>query len=320
VNDELPLVTVIIPARPDQTVIHAVEAARQLDYPAGRLEILVARGTQPSAQRNAALQAAHGEFIYFLDDDSIPPPDMLKRGLAHFAQPEVQMAGGPNLCPVEAPFLEQVFARVMVSPLAFGGSVARYGGKGTVRASSEKELILCNLLARRASLLAAGGFDEKLYPGEENVLMDELQKRGGRLIYDPDLIVYRRPRSTLKAFCKMLFHYGRSRSELFRLHPTMNSALNFAPPLFCLYLLLLPAMPLFMLWPLGLYGSAVLLQGIALLITRKRPVITLIALPLLVLTHLLYGLGFWRGLFTRPSPPPPSVRQSIPLEFVQSIR
>jgi hypothetical protein len=100
----------------------------------------------------------------------------------------------------------------------------------------------------------------------------------------------------------------------------MNSALNFAPPLFCLYLLLLPAMPLFMLWPFGLYGSAVLLQGIALLITRKRPVITLIALPLIVLTHLIYGLGFWRGLFTRPSPPPPSVRQSIQLEFVQSIR
>jgi hypothetical protein len=78
-------------------------------------------------------------------------------------------------------------------------------------------------------------------------------------------------------------------------------------------------MPLFMLWPLVLYGAAIALQGIALLITRKRPVITLITLPLIVVTHVIYGLGFWRGLFTRPSPPPPSVRESIQLELVQSI-
>src|SRR5213075_1736262 len=78
-----------------------------------------------------------------------------------------------------------------------------------------------------------------LYPNEENALMDELQKRGGKLIYDPEFIVHRRPRSTLKAFMKMLKTYGRGRAEQFRLHPTPGSALNFAPPLFCLYLVLL---------------------------------------------------------------------------------
>ena len=34
--------------------------------------------------------------------------------------------------------------------------------------------------------------------------MDELQKRGGKLVYDPTLLVARRPRSTLKAFARML--------------------------------------------------------------------------------------------------------------------
>jgi len=59
-----------------------------------------------------------------------------------------------------------------------------------------------------------------------------LQKRGGKLIYDPQLIVHRRPRHSLRAFLKMLLTYGRGRAEQFRVTPTFGSALNFVPPLF----------------------------------------------------------------------------------------
>ena len=109
-NESLPTVTVLIPARPGQAEIKALAAARALEYPADRLDIIVARGKQPSVQRNAAMKAARGELIYFLDDDSVPPPGNLRRAVAHFADPKVQMVGGPNLCPPEAPTLEQVFA------------------------------------------------------------------------------------------------------------------------------------------------------------------------------------------------------------------
>jgi len=78
--------------------------------------------------------------------------------------------------------------------VAFGPSRARYYQVGAVRASSEKELILCNMLTRREATLELGGFDEALYPNEENALMDELQKRGGKLIYDPAVVAQRRPR------------------------------------------------------------------------------------------------------------------------------
>src|ERR1043166_7694638 len=232
----MPSVTVIIPPRPEAVEIDAVRAARALDYPVENLEIILARGKQPSAQRNAALKEATGDLIYFLDDDSVPEPKNLRRIIGHFADPDVKMVGGPATCPADAPALEQPFALVLGSWLAFGPSRARYTPVGTVRQTSEKELILCNLVARREPLLALGGFNEALYPNEENALMDELQKNGGKLIYDPALIVYRRPRHTLKAFCKMLMTYGRGRAEQFRLHPTPGSALNFVPPLFCLYL------------------------------------------------------------------------------------
>ena len=309
----MPSITVLIAARPGQAEIKAVAASRALDYPADKLEIIVARGQQPSAQRNAALKAAGGDLIYFLDDDSAPEPGNLRRAVSHFTDPKVQMVGGPNLCPPDAPPLEQVFALVLASWLAFGPSRARYAAVGQVRETSEKELILCNLLARRQSMLDLGGFNEALYPNEENALMDELQKQGGKLIYDPQLLVHRRPRPSLKAFARMLMTYGRGRAEQFRLHPTPGSALNFVPPLFCLYLVALPfvlvltAIGKIYLLPLLFYALAVLAQAGALA-ARGKLLPSFAAIPLIVLTHILYGLGFWRGLFTplrRPGQRPP---------------
>jgi hypothetical protein len=318
----LPTVTIIIAARPDQSEVKAVTASRALDYPPECLEIIVARGKQPSVQRNAALHAAHGDLIYFLDDDSVPEPKNLRRIVGHFSDPKVMMVGGPNLCPKDAPPLEQTFALVLASWLAFGPSRARYTPVGSVRETSEKELILCNLVARRQALLDLGGFDEKLYPNEENALMDQLQAEGGKLLYNAQMVVYRRPRHSLKAFAKMLMSYGRGRAEQFRVNPTMGSALNFVPPLFLVYLGALP----FVLWcaptwrvkalvPLVFYAVTVLGQGLAL--TRAgEPRHALAAIPLIVLTHVLYGLGFWRGLFTRLKPPDEKPPTEVTLEKV----
>lgn len=304
-----PRVSIIIAARPDQARIQAVNAARQLDYPADRLEIIVARGKQPSVQRNTAIRSATGDWIYFLDDDSVPPPQNLRLAAKFFPDLSVKMIGGPNLCPPDAPPLEQVFAVVLASWLAFGPSRARYAKVGNARATSEKELILCNQMARRADLIELGGFNEALYPNEENALMDEIQKRGGKLMYDPDFFVFRRPRRTLKSFFKMLRTYGRGRAEQVRVNPTPGSAPNLAPPLFCLYLL---ALAIFQICapakfsaqfrlpavaPLAIYLMAILAQT-AVSIPAHGFSRSILAMPLLFASHLFYGIGFWRGLFT----------------------
>jgi succinoglycan biosynthesis protein ExoA len=313
VDSNLPMVTIIIAARPDESDVRALAAARQLDYPPDKLEIILARGRQPSVQRNTALRAARGEIIYFLDDDSRPAPQNLRRAAEAFKSPDVKMVGGPNLCPPDAPPLEQAFALTMGSFLAFASSCARYRAVGRPRATSEKELILCNLLARRDAVLELGGFNEALYPNEENALMDELQKRGGKLLYDPELIVYRRPRGTLRAFCKMLLNYGRGRAEQVRLHPTPGSLLNFAPPLFCLYLALLPVLPWYFIWALAGYGAALFFQATAILPLNKLHWLPRIMFLILV-SHIFYGLGFWRGCLTKPKPPPPAVAAEVRLE------
>lgn len=328
-NHPLPVVTIIIAAPPDMAEVKAALAIRQLDYPPELLEIIVARGRQPSVQRNEAVKAAAGDWIYFLDDDSIPDRENLRRAANLFREPEVAMVGGPNVCPTDAPALEKVFAVVLASWLAFGPSRARYVPVGVARNAGEKELILCNLAVRRADFLALGGFNEALYPNEENALMDGLQQKNRRLVYDPQFVVHRRPRRTLKAFCKMLMNYGRGRAEQFRLHPTPGSALNFVPPGFCFYLGLLIVtelaghnqlslqLRLAVAAPLGIYLLAVLLQTLVSL-PMTGLIRGLLAMPLLVASHVFYGLGFWRGLFTKlttdGSRPRPEVElQKFPL-------
>jgi succinoglycan biosynthesis protein ExoA len=309
VISEPPIVTIIIPTRPGQAEIPAVAAARALDYRADRLEILVARGRQPAVQRNVALRAARGDLVYFLDDDTLPDAGNIRRALTAFQDPAVTILGGPNLCPATAPPLEQVFA-VVLGSWAMSSSRARYSAVGSRRPTSEKELILCNMMARRKEILAHGGFDEALYPNEENALMDAVQKSGQTLLYDPEFIAYRRPRPTLRAFFKMMFTYGRGRAEQFRLHPTPGSALNFAPPLFCVYAvscvigaLLLRAgyLPPVVAWagaPMALYLLLAVVQALRG-VSQHGLVRSALALPLQVVSHFVYGLGFWRGLTTR---------------------
>lgn len=320
VVDRAPFVSIIIAVKPDQKEIEAVKAALNLNYPRDHYEIIIARGRHPSAQRNLALKEARGEIIYFLDDDSVPHPDVIKNAVKYFSDESVAIVGGPNLCPSEAPFMEQVFAVILSSFLAFGPSRARYWKAGNPRSTTEKELILCNMFMRKDALVKFGGFDTNLYPNEENALMDTLVQNNYKLIYDPEVYVFRRPRRNLKSFAKMLFNYGRGRAEQFRLHPSFGSALNFIPPLFCVYLLFLILSAIFkpsivpsLAAPLGLYAFAVLFQTI-ICIFHHGFVKSLAAMPLQVLTHICYGCGFIRGLFTKPAPPPETILANIKIE------
>ncbi len=116
----------------------------------------------------------------------------------------------------------------------------------------------------------------------------------------------------------MLRTYGRGRAEQFRVNPTVGSALNFVPPLFCVYLLVtiasLFAAPSFakvLLIPLGIYVLAVLAQAIASMRTASV-LYALAAIPFVVMTHILYGYGFWRGLFTKLKAPE---RMQVPVKI-----
>ncbi len=121
VSTEWPTVSLIIAARNEEGVLAAkLDNATNLDYPADKLEIIVAsdgstdrtdaiardfegRGVRllrgegwqgKTAVQNAAVAAAAGEIVVFSDANAIYQPDALKRLVARFADPSVGCVEG----------------------------------------------------------------------------------------------------------------------------------------------------------------------------------------------------------------------------------
>jgi hypothetical protein len=285
--------SIIIPVKPG-LVPTALTALRAVDYPADRYEVFVAEGCRPSRQRNRAAAVATGEILYFLDDDSMVPPDCLARLAGHFATPAVAVVGGPSLTPATDTPWQQAFGAALSSLAGGGGVRNRYRQSGGLRATDDSELILCNLSFRRAVYLANGGLDERLYPNEENELMDRLRKAGHVLLHDPQLAVRRSQRPHLRAFIRQLFTYGRGRAEQTILSRRVSLA-SLVPAAFVVYLLLLPWLGLAAAGPLALYAALVALTALGTLPGAGWGGAgrLLLVMPLL---HVCYGGGLLAGL------------------------
>lgn len=230
----LPNVSVIVPVKPGGEV-KALERLRVVDYPVERLEVLVAEGRCPSRQRNLAASGAAGEILYFLDDDSMVSPGFLRRAARHFVNSDVAAVGGPSLTPPTDTRFQRAVGIALASLFGGGGARNRYRKDGSARATDERELILCNLAFRKSVFLGMGGLDERLYPNEENELMDRIVAAEHLLVHDPELAVLRSQRPTLKAVFRQFFGYGRGRGEQTRIGG-VRSLVDFLPSLFLLYL------------------------------------------------------------------------------------
>ncbi len=301
---ELPFISVIIPVKPGGHV-RALDALKKADYPAGRMEVIVAEGRQPSAQRNRAAKAAVGEILYFLDDDSLIPPGLFKEVAKRFERPEVAIVGGPILTPDTDSFLQKGFGLTLGSP--FGGSSirARYKKLGPERNATENDLILANLSFRRKVFIESGGFNERLYPNEENELMNRLQAEGHTFLYVPDAGIYRSQRTSYALFLRQVFTYGRGRMDQNYAHPEGFRPLHLAPSVFLLYCLsllgftsgasLLGVKSGVYFLPAIIYLSLGFVFSVIAASEGKNPLFFFL-MPLLFLSlHLGYGAGFIWG-------------------------
>ncbi len=309
---ETPMISIIIPVKPGGRV-SALAGVSGGDYPADFIEVLVVEGCQPSRQRNRAVAAVTGEYIYFLDDDSLVAPDFLQRAVRHYADPVVAAVGGPSLTPDTDSVLQHSFAMAFASVFGGGGMRNRYRRTGGVRATCDRELILCNLSFRRENFLDHGGLDERLYPNEENELLERIRRDGGRLIHDPDLAISRSQRPTFRAFCRQLYGYGRGRGEQTVLSGIVKP-ITFIPSIFFFYILLLPlANKAVYYLPLLCYLILSLIMSVFEGIRSGRPHSALLLPVVFPLFHLCYGLGMIRGLCSckRKQAPPGDTEVTI---------
>ena len=291
----LPKVSIIIPVKPGGEV-RALAGLARLSYPSELFEVLVAYGCQPSVQRNLAARQAEGEILYFLDDDSQVDPCFLERVARHYQDPRVAVAGGPSLTPASDSALQRAIGVAFASAAGGGGVRNRYRKVGQARPSSESELILCNLSFRREVFLSHEGLDPRLYPNEENELMDRVLNEGHLLVHDPELAVYRSQRRSYRAYVRQMFGYGRGRGEQTLLSGKVKP-ISLAPSFLLFYTLLLPFLGRGLLaLPMLFYLAAVAAASLAGSVSGRDPAL----LPRLLLVfptlHLVYGAGVVVGL------------------------
>lgn len=289
-------ISIIIPVKPDGEVA-AIAALRGLAASSIEYEVIVAEGKRPSSQRNMAAREAGGDILYFLDDDSRVAPDALKRIAEHMGDNKVAAVGGPSITPRGNNVFQRCVAWVLASFFGGGAVRNRYRRHGDVRPVGDSELILCNLAFRRDVYLSAGGLDERLYPNEENELIDRLLASGHILLHDPDMYVERSQRPNLRSFIRQMTTYGRGRAEQTLLSRAFDLK-ALIPAFFVMYIV---SIPFFHAWWYLLPAIAyiLLIIGEMLAAVTKESFGVVCRLPMVyTLLHFSYGAGFIAGLFS----------------------
>jgi glycosyltransferase involved in cell wall biosynthesis len=152
-----------------------------------RIRYLTQENRGAGAARNAAIRAARGRYLAFLDADDLWLPEFLARQVA---------------------FLEADRARDLVySDAIISGDTPLAGRRFMEKAPSDGPVTLVSLLeqrctvplstvvARRAAVVAAGLFDETLRRGQDFELCLRLAHRGASLAYQPIVLAEHRARA-----------------------------------------------------------------------------------------------------------------------------
>jgi len=270
------------------------------------------RPLAPSDKRNELVARAQGELLLFLDDDVVCHPELLRR-LTDLAtlHPDEAVFGGPNVTPPGRSLVQVVQGAVLGSIVA-AGPVRKRWGRHPEGNADDRYFTLCNMAVRRAAMVP---FPLGLRTGEEIAVLNELHRRGHRMRYHPDLLVFHERRPTVAAFARQIFNYGRGRGRIVRADPRSLRPHHVAPILLVAYLAALPVLgavyPIAVL-PLVVYTAAVLTQAakIGLTIRRHRPGAaraTALAARLIVIVHVWYAVGIVAGLI---GPRPPARRST----------
>jgi succinoglycan biosynthesis protein ExoA len=318
-----PFVSLVMAIRNEAPFIRkCMESILSQDYPADRMEVLVAdgmstdgtgdivksfqprcpslrlienRGMITATGLNAAISSARGEIIVRMDGHSEMPLDYVRNCVATLQRTGAEHVGSGVLTIGKTVFGEAV-AFAMSTPFGVGGSLFR---------TANREVWVDTVFLggwRREIFERIGLFDEDVGCSDDDELNYRLLDHGGRILLSPPLRVTYYPRDNVKALVRQYFRYGFWKVRVMQKHPRQMRLSHFVPPAFAAALL---GSALWSAWSgLGLAAFGVV-AGAYLAANLGA---TLAAglrdgwkharfLPLIYASlHLSYGFGFLAGL------------------------
>jgi cellulose synthase/poly-beta-1,6-N-acetylglucosamine synthase-like glycosyltransferase len=293
-----------------------IEECLKLDYPNFELLILpdvpvdigplppqvrvVSTGrVAPSLKRSIGLSKSRGEVIAFLDSDAYPRRDWLHNAVKLLLkEPEVAIVGGPTLTPKEDSIFQKASGHILSSYIGSGTISYRYSLR---KARETDDLPTCNLVARREVLERLARQVPGYWPGEDTLLCMRVREEFKmKILYSPDVVVYHHRRPLFRAHLRQIWGYGLHRGYFTKKFPrNSRKPIYFLPSLFLLFMgagfvasLLFPSLSLPYLGLVSIYFISCLFEGAK----TKHAVMTLLVAAGIILTHLVYGLAFLRGI------------------------
>lgn len=242
-------VSVVIPARNEERHIDACirsVLAQELDRP---FEVIVADGCSedrtaevaaragvtvlanrrraiPSAL-NLGLATAHGDVLVRFDAHAEMPAGYLQACIDALAgEPASVNVGGWRKVRPDGPW-GRALGAALSSRLGVGNArIWRVPAAADAHRDADTVPLGC---FRVGDLRAAGGWREDLLANEDFELNDRLRRRGGRVVFAPEIWSIYRPPETFPAILRQYFRYGRWKAVVLRNEPRSLRPRQLAP-------------------------------------------------------------------------------------------
>jgi len=310
-----PIVSIIVPYKNvDDYTRECIEHCKQLDYDSYEIillpddskelidgvRIIPTGSVSPGKKRNIGVENSQGAFCAFIDNDAYPRRDWLANALKYLENPEVGGVGGPGVTP-EADGFNQKAGGYVLSSFMVGNLSSRYKTKQCLESD---DIHSCNFVAPKSVITAAGGWDEKYWPGEDTLMCLAIRRLGKKLVESSNVVVYHHRRSLFKPHMKQVSRFGEHRGFFAKKFPQNSLKTTYFIPS-ALILSLLIGVSLSLLFPflgylvaLGL-GTYFTLSLVAAALQAKGVKLVLLVWLGIIITHVVYGLMFLFGLTKR---------------------
>jgi succinoglycan biosynthesis protein ExoA len=252
VSPELPQVSVVMPVRNEERYIErSLGSVLAQDYPADRMEILIADGMSDDATReriaeiadgrqvrildnpqgivapglNALIAEAQGEIVVRVDGHCEIASDYVRRAVEVLTGDEGYAGVGGPIETVGETDVARAVAAGMSSWFGVGGSAFRVGSARPIVADTVPFPAY-----PRAVLIEAGPYDEELVRNQDDEYNYRLRGAGKKLLLTPAMQSRYWSRANLRSLWRQYFQYGFWKVRVMQKHPRQMSWRQFAPP------------------------------------------------------------------------------------------